>query len=577
MGLNHLWAELLVEELIRCGVTHFCIAPGSRSTPLTMAAAAHPRAHTVVHYDERGTAFFALGYARATGRPAAWITTSGTALANGYPAIIEAATDGVPMLLLTADRPPELRQTGANQTIDQVKLFGDAVRWFFDLPAPTEDIDPAFVLTTVDQAVYRATGSPAGPVHLNCMFREPLVPDGPTAYAEGLDSWRGQSKPFTSYAAKKTLPEEQDVQQLAAQMQSARGLIVAGPLKNASEAVAVQKLAARLGWPLVPDVLSGLRLGSSKNATAVAFYDQVLGSEAFQQQMAPDVVLHFGGRPTSKRLLHFLSRHRPEVYAAVQSGPSRYDPSHQVTHRFEAATAAFCKMLAPNVQQTSSDYLQRWRAASDAVEAVIAQQLDTATLSEPGVARLIAQHIPAGHGLVLASSMPVRDADMFASPGGAAVPTAANRGASGIDGLVATAAGFAAGRAAPATLLIGDLALLHDLNSLALLRKHPVIVVVVNNDGGGIFHFLPVAQQQQVFEPFFGTPHGMTFEHAAWQFGLAYHQPQDATVFAEIYQKICAEAASAIIEVLTERTANHALHTELLPRCRAAVEALLER
>src|SRR5690606_37386344 len=196
---NRLWADLLVEELVRCGVGLFCLAPGSRSTPLVQAVAANPEARPLMHFDERGTAFAALGYARATGRPAAWVTTSGTAVANGLPAVVEASVDGVPLVLLTADRPPELRDTGANQTIPQPALFGEFVRWRFDLPAPAAEIDPAFVLTTADQAVHRAVGRPRGPVHLNCMFREPLA-------AEAMDDvrlagWRVSGEPYTRYVA----------------------------------------------------------------------------------------------------------------------------------------------------------------------------------------------------------------------------------------------------------------------------------------------------------------------------------------------------------------------------------------
>src|ERR671921_511517 len=212
---NRLWANLIVEELVRCGIDFFCVAPGSRSTPLVAALAANNRARNLVHFDERGTAFAALGYARATGRPAAWITTSGTAVANGLPAVVEAATDGVPMILLTADRPPELRQTGANQTIDQPDIFGDYVRWRFDLPAPNPDTDPAMVLTTIDQAAYRAGRTPQGPVHLNLMFREPFlsgpededIPSGPASWVQG-------DEPYPRYAATKPAVDEMEIHRL---------------------------------------------------------------------------------------------------------------------------------------------------------------------------------------------------------------------------------------------------------------------------------------------------------------------------------------------------------------------------
>src|SRR5215217_679930 len=243
---NRLWAYLIVEELLRCGIDFFCVAPGSRSTPLVAALAANEKARSLIHFDERGTAFAALGYARATGRPAAWITTSGTAVANGLPAVVEAATDGVPMILLTADRPPELRQTGANQTIDQPDIFGDYVRWRFDLPAPDPGIDPAMVLTTVDQAAYRASRTPQGPVHLNLMFREPFLPD-PDEYLDKLPApacWQKSGEPYTRYAATKPSVDPDEVERLWEALRPVeRGLIVAGRLPSRKQGEAVLRLA----------------------------------------------------------------------------------------------------------------------------------------------------------------------------------------------------------------------------------------------------------------------------------------------------------------------------------------------
>ena len=579
-NINRLWADLIVEELVRSGVDFFCLAPGSRSTPLTTAVASHPKARHVMHYDERGAAFFALGYARATRRPAVWITTSGTALANGFPAIVEASTDGVPMLLLTADRPPELRHTGANQTIDQVKLFGDAVRWFVDLPTPTTAIDPAMVLTTIDQAVYRAARAPQGPVHVNCMFREPLAPTPDEqdygAYTAGLASWVDDEQPYTRYAETQRAADPEELDRLGAMLRGVeRGLIVAGKLDTPAQGEAVLRLADRSGWPLLPDVGSQIRLGKGASEPIIGYFDQILGSEAFQQDHAPEVVLHVGGRPTSKRLLQFLARYRPQVYVVVNDKPFRLDPNHQATHRLESDVTAFCDALADAIDfqpEKTAPWLAVWRTASSIAETVLDAFFDGAdALNEPLIARLLSQTIPDGHGLVLANSMPVRDADMFAALDGPAVPVATNRGASGIDGTVATAAGFSEGLNAPATLLIGDLALLHDLNSLALSRNRPVVVVVLNNDGGGIFHFLPIARHEEVFEPYFGTPHGLTFEAAATLFGLEYHHPTTPQDFLNAHRTASEKATGSIIEVTTERRANHALHQQILTRIGEAI------
>ncbi|MFB6231586.1 MAG: 2-succinyl-5-enolpyruvyl-6-hydroxy-3-cyclohexene-1-carboxylic-acid synthase, partial [Salinibacter sp.] len=255
---TYLWTQLLVEELVRNGVETFFVAPGSRSTPLTVAVARHPTAETVLHVDERGNAFAALGVGRATQTPAAWITTSGTAVANGLPATVEASVDGVPLLLLTADRPPELRDTGANQTIDQVKIFGDYVRWQVDLPPPTDEIDPAYVLTTTNQAVHRTTRAPAGPVHVNCMFRKPLEPvetEGSVTVPAVVKEWATGSEPYTQYPTPVSTPSGPEVKALAEVLGGTeKGLVVAGRLDSAAAADATQRLASHLGWPLVPDL-----------------------------------------------------------------------------------------------------------------------------------------------------------------------------------------------------------------------------------------------------------------------------------------------------------------------------------
>jgi 2-succinyl-5-enolpyruvyl-6-hydroxy-3-cyclohexene-1-carboxylate synthase len=571
---NRLWAYLIVEELVRCGVDFFCVAPCSRSTPLVAALAANEKARSLIHFDERGTAFAALGYARATGRPAAWITTSGTAVANGLPAVVEAATDGAPMILLTADRPPELRQTGANQTIDQPDIFGDYVRWRFDLPAPDPAIDPAMVLTTIDQAAYRAARTPQGPVHLNLMFREPFLPEGEDALP-APSPWSERDEPYTRYAATKPAVDEREIRDLWQTLRPAkRGLVVAGRLASRKQGEAVLRLADAMGWPLLPDVSSQVRLGADSEGL-VAHYDALLPSDSFAEAHVPEAVIHVGGRALSKRLEQFLGRSRPDPYVVVRENPFRLDPAHRVTHSVEANVVDFCAAMVriatqdPPPQDTS--WTAGWREASDGV----GRRLDEALSgepSEPFVARGVSRNVPPDHGLVVASSMPVRDLDTYAAADGAPVPVAANRGASGIDGTVATAAGFARGLERPVTLLIGDLALLHDLNSLAMLRDVQVVVVVLNNDGGGIFSFLPVASQRQFFEPYFGTPQGVNFGSAAEMFGLHYERPETTERFVESYREACARGSSTLIEVRTDREENVALHRRVLEEVAARTE-----
>ena len=568
---NRLWATLIVEELARSGVDFFCVAPGSRSTPLVVALAANKKAESLVHFDERGSAFGALGYARATGRPAAWITTSGTAVANGLPAVVEAATDGVPMILLTADRPPEFRQTGANQTIDQPDIFGDYVRWRFDLPAPEEAVDPAMVLTTVDQAVYRARRAPSGPVHLNLMFREPFIPDPEDLEGElpAPARWLKSGEPYTRYTATRPAVNPDEVERLWEALHPVkRGLVVAGRLSSQKQGEAVLQLAESLDWPLLPDVGSQVRLGV-RSENLVPYYDALLTSEPFKEAHHPEAVLHVGGRAVSKRLEQFLTRSQPDPYVVVRENPFRLDPGHRVTHSVETDVTDFCAALAKVAERRppagAASWRRGWREASEKVDNYLDRAFEgIKELNEPFVARLISRHVPEGHALVVASSMPIRNLDTFAAADGTIVPVAANRGASGIDGTVATAAGFAWGSGRPLTLLIGDLALLHDLNSLAMLRDLPVVVVVLNNDGGAIFSFLPVARHKAFFEPYFGTPQGVGFEGGAKMFGLAYDLPRTAEEFVETYRVASTRNRPTLIEVRTDREENTELHRKLL-------------
>ncbi|OZC04336.1 2-succinyl-5-enolpyruvyl-6-hydroxy-3-cyclohexene-1-carboxylic-acid synthase [Rubricoccus marinus] len=572
---NHLWAALLVEELVRHGVTHFVVAPGSRSTPLAAAVAQNPRAEAHVHIDERGGAFLALGIGRATGIPAAWITTSGTAVANGLPAAVEADAAGVPLLLVTADRPPELRDTGANQTIRQPPLFASVARWATDLAPPTPEVDPAYVLTSAAHAVARARGLHPGPVHLNCPFREPLAPveNGTGALPDHLQAWASGVAPYTETIEVRTAPAPEAVASAAQALSGCRRvLLVAG---QGADAAACRRAAEATGWVLLADVLSGAR---TPEASGAPFYDLALSSAAFAASHAPDAVVHVGARPTSKRLQALIDRAPLAIRISPEAG--RLDPAHRVTHRITADPGPALDALAAAVRSSpEAGWREAWNAASGAVAGVIEDALSGGEITEPHVARTVAALAPSA--LVVAASMPIRDVDSFGQP---LAPVFANRGASGIDGTVATAGGVARGLGAPTVLLIGDLALLHDLNSLALLRSGPpVVVVAVNNDGGGIFHFLPIAPggsgpaplAPEAFEPFFGTPHGLDFADAAAMFGLRYYAPDSARFFERYLEEALASGASAIIEVCTDRHANAALHRAITARCAEAVGATL--
>ncbi|MGA7303835.1 MAG: 2-succinyl-5-enolpyruvyl-6-hydroxy-3-cyclohexene-1-carboxylic-acid synthase, partial [Rhodothermales bacterium] len=342
-NINRFWANLIVEELIRNGIRRFFIAPGSRSSPLVAAVAQHPHAEAIVHFDERGTAFAALGFARATRQPAVWITTSGTAVANGLPAFVEASQSYVPLIALTADRPPELRDTGANQAIDQTRIFGTFARWFFDLPCPSAAIDPAFVLSTVDQAVHRAVDAPPGPVHLNCAYREPLAPSaGGVQMPELPLRWSGSHEPYTTYRGGTLDPDPSAFEELAGRLPNTRrGLLVVGELPSLEVAHAVSSLATRLQWPVLADVTSQMRLGDA-GAPLVASPHftcaHMLGGQS------PEIILRMGGAISSKDIQRYVDTAHERV-VSVSDYPERHDPGHRIAEVIRASTESFCRRL----------------------------------------------------------------------------------------------------------------------------------------------------------------------------------------------------------------------------------------
>ena len=557
-NLNLLWASFIIEEMSRCGVDTIYAAPGSRCAPLTVAAARHAKLRVVTHFDERGLAFAACGAAAQTRRPVGLITTSGTAVANLLPAVVEASLRELPLLLLTADRPPELQDRGANQTIDQVNIFGRYAESFVELPCPTAALPATWVLSAVDDAMRHVRG---GPVHLNCMFAEPLMPSEEETidpqYLADLGCWRDSGCPFSPIEDSAARLEEEPSEEVVSAVSAQRGVIIAG--EEVGDAGSVLSLAAQLGWPILPDITSGLRDASPP---ALSCGELLLAHPAYGDASTWEVVLHFGGRVTSKRLLECLAMRVPERYIHVQRSARRLDPANAVTDIVDLDPTLFCRrLLAADLPPADPAWLVHWQdgqaRCAGALEVFFAEHDE---LSEPAVARLVPNLIPKDHVLFLGNSMPIRDCNAFATVGPAAT-VRANRGASGIDGNVATSAGIALGGGVPVTAILGDMALLHDLNSLHLLRDLPVTLIVINNDGGGIFSFLPIAGQEDIFEAFFGTPHGLSFRQAAEQFQLPYICPTTVEEFSRTYAEHV--GAPALIEVRTNRIDNRALHAEL--------------
>ncbi len=558
---------LIIEELTRLGADYFCVAPGSRSSPLVIALAQHKGASSFVHFDERALAFHAMGYAAATQRPAVLICTSGTAAANFFPAVIEASKKKLPLIVITADRPPELRQTGAVQTIDQVGLFGKYVQWATDMPCPDMNIDPQFVLTTLDQAWYQAMRH-HGVVHINCMFRPPLslvkTSDDLKTYVKPLSRWLMSSRPFTDYVTgveSVTLPTPKKLAQRLDAIKN--GVIVVGKIVGIEEGQLVLQLSEKLGWPIFADMASGLRLGQN-HPNLIPYFDHWLLAESVLDKLSFDGVLHLGGRMTSQRYYDFIQKQNPAEYMMVLNHSLRNDPNHQVSLRVESSVTHFIQtvvgLIKPRRKSKALTVLSRFNKTADkALEMFLSKD---EYISEPRIARLVSQMIPEGQGLFLGNSMPIRDMGNYADFKGSTVSVNGNRGASGIDGVIASAAGYARGLGSPVTLMIGDLSALHDLNSLSMLRDLPVplIIVLLNNGGGAIFSFLPIAEFKEGFEKFWGTPHPYTLAAAASMFELNYSQPMDAAHFKKAYTQALKSQTSTIIEVITNREENVKTH-----------------
>jgi 2-succinyl-5-enolpyruvyl-6-hydroxy-3-cyclohexene-1-carboxylate synthase len=496
------FARTLVDEWVRGGVTDAVVAPGSRSAPLALALAGDGRIRVHVHLDERSAGFLALGLGRATGRPAVVLCTSGSAAANLHPAVVEAFHGAVPLLVATADRPPEVRGTGAAQTIDQVDLYGSAARWSVDV-APPEDRPGAGDAwrELAAASVRRARGPVPGPVHLNLCFRESLLPTGaPLVDAPG----RPDGAPWVAVDASEDGPAAIAVDLLAHACRAhPRGLIVAGWGSEVS-ATTVAELSAALGWPVLADPISNLRRG----ACTVATYDALLRDPAFAESRRPEFVLRVGALPSGKVLGRWLDL-VPEVVAIDPAG-RWIDPARANTEVIVAPAEATLRALVDRLGGTPRDaaWAAGWQDAEARARRALDAHLDAiGEVSEPRVARDVVAALPAGTTMLVASSMPVRDVESFAAPRDDVV-FVANRGTNGIDGFTSTAVGLALGSSAPTVALVGDLCFLHDANGLlgAADRGIDLTVVVVDNRGGGIFSFLPQAELPDHFETLFGTP-----------------------------------------------------------------------
>lgn len=570
-----------VDELSRGGVRHVCVCPGSRSTPLALTIANHPSLRTWMHIDERSGAFFALGLARALGEPVALLCTSGTAAANFFPAVVEAKSAGVPLVVLTADRPPELRDIGAAQTIDQNRLYGAHAKWFVEVALP--EATPGllrYARTLAARAISTAVTTPPGPVHLNFPFREPLVPmpiEPPAGLSdEDALAWSGKPNgaPWVSVAHSIHSVDDETVDGLAERLRKAeRPLIICGPQYNGKLAGPLARLAASVGAPLLVDPLSQVRWGSHDRSSLIDRYDAALRHEGTAAGIEPDLVLRIGGVPTSKALGQYLQRHDSTHHIVVDA--ARWpDPLMLADEMIHSDPSHLCEQLLSalgkgNEPTQCSQWLNRWKSIDAAACGALRNYSESLAESFEGQSLTdVVACLPDGATLFVSSSMPVRDLDAFASGDDRQIRILSNRGANGIDGVVSSALGAAAASAVnnsgPLVLVIGDLALYHDMNGLMAARLHALdaTIVVLNNDGGGIFSFLPQASQASHFEKLFGTPHGLSFAPVAELYGAEYHEAVDSDSLRRSVTASIAGGGLHIVELRSDRARNVELHRD---------------
>ena len=572
-----------VAELAAAGVRDAVVCPGSRSTPLALALRSSDRIRVRVLYDERSAAFFALGMARTSRRPVALLGTSGTAVVEFGPAVVEAQLSRVPLVVLTADRPPELRDRGAAQTIDQVHLYGRAAKWYAELPML--DGDPATVAHwrwVAGRAVAMAADAPSGPVHLNTPFREPLLPDGSLAKEATVE------RPFAEVMAGRRTLSGPAIDGLIARLPPGRrGLVIAGPDDDDRLPGAIAAFALAAGFPVVADPLSGVRAGTHDRSMVVARGDQLARPGPWLDAHLPDLVIRTGAMPTSKPLLELLARVRPELL--VLDGGAGYREAALVPATYvHADPAETLRAMAERLGERpvapaawTVEWLEADRAATDAMGAWLAG-LDEPFEGAPWP--ILAEALPDDALLWASSSMPVRDLDAWLPSTGLAISVRANRGANGIDGVVSTALGSAAVAGGPVALVVGDIAWLHDLNALVAARLHglDLTIVLLNNDGGGIFSFLPQAQPgapvpgsglPEHYEELYGEPHGIDVGPAVAALGgehcLVTREDLGPAIRASI-----GRPGVRVLELRTDRARNLELHREVAAVVQRALAAL---
>ena len=593
----YIYAVVFVDELQRAGIRNVVICPGSRSTPLAMAFASQTAIRTWMHVDERSAAFFGLGMAKKSHKPVALLCTSGTAAANFLPALVETTLSHVPLIVLTADRPHELRDNGAPQSINQNRLYGTYAKWFVEVALP-EATDAAlrYIRTIADRAVASSQAIPSGPVHLNFPFREPLTPEPiqgqslPPVEQRDLIAWQGRpgNAPYTQvYDTSLGATDISTIGKLRHMISETQcGLIIAGPNDDSMLIEPLVRLAQYLGYPILADPLSQMRCSVSQQSMVLTSYDAFLRIDSFIERAQPEIIIRFGAMPTSKPLLLYLKRYPSTPLIVIDGNNSWEEPTQLASQFVHANPTALCNDLFNSIEQhqtgeerssvASRAWLRLWQDTDKITQQALLNTIyDFREIFEGRVFSEIANLLQDGTTLYVGNSMPVRDLDTFFWSGEQGIRIMGNRGANGIDGVISSALGASAVAGnEPTVLVLGDLSFFHDLNGLLAARLYELnlTVILINNDGGGIFSFLPQAAHPEHFEQLFGTPTGLNFQPVVEMFGGRFQRVDNWESFRKAVIQGLHSSGLDVIEIPTERTSNVKMHRQLWEVIQKAID-----
>ena len=553
-----------VSEMVNNGIKDVVVSPGSRSTPMAMIMAEHPELRIHIHVDERSAAFFALGIAKATKTPCALLCTSGTAAANYYPAIVEANISRVPLMVITADRPHELRNVGAPQAIDQIHLYGGQVKDFVEMSLPDESDELIrYARTVCARAVATSKQMPAGPVHLNFPFRDPLVPQLDRADLFELPE---RSDGYVKVQLGHLSLQEEAYREIARNIGAyKRGIIVCGPLEERGFSEMVTALAERLQFPILADPLSQLRSGIHPGKYIIDSYDTILKNEDAKHYLKPDIIIRFGAMPISKHLTRFLKENQDARQLVIDGGGGWRDPGMVSTEMIYCNELEFCRSILPFIDfQEENRFFAQWDELNQLSRQHLQSIQEVSTLSEGKVFSKLSELLPDGATLFVGNSMPIRDLDTFFHFNDKSIRVMANRGANGIDGTVSTALGIGLS-SQPLYLILGDLTFFHDLNGLIAAKLYGINIhiILINNNGGGIFSFLPQADHPKHFELLFGTPLDIDFQHAVKMYGGHYELITDWDHFSSSLLENAEKPGLKVTEIQTNRDNNLTEHRKL--------------